>query len=751
MLWPRAQHRNSNESVEMPEEMNRTEAVAAPELEVARLDALNEAASLLMQLTPGDLRMLVELRKCLSTLVHSAEQPLWVRESLGRAVEYLDAALVESHRLDPAVESVGRLIEAAMNGEAELRAAPPAPGATAGQDAPAASIPVLPADADRDLLADWAVESLEALTAAEAALLALETVPSDAESIGVVFRAFHTIKGTAAFLGLDAVVELAHHAESLLSQVRDGGLAFTPACADLALRAADQLHDLVKGVQRALCGQPLELPAHYAELIRALSAAEMMPAEVAAAPRPAPGPGEVRLGDILVEAGALEREAVEMIAAIQGDEPLGVALVKNGAARVSDVAKALRTQKRLTEARTSEAEATDSSVRVRTDRLNQLMDLVGELVVAQSMLAQDATVAGGGHHELARKVQQANKLVRELQGLSTAMRMVPLKPTFQKLARLVRDTARKVGKQVEFQTEGEETELDRNMVAAIADPLVHMVRNAIDHGLEPPGERLAAGKPATGTVRLAAYHQGGSMVLELSDDGRGMNREKIAAKAVARGLIESANGLSDAEVYRLIFEPGFSTAEQVTDVSGRGVGMDVVKRNIEALRGRVDITAEPGRGCTFTMRFPLTLAITEGMLVRVGGERYVVPTVHIYQNLRPEPPMLATVAGKGEVLLLHGEVIPLVRLHRVFGVLQAEADPTRATLVVVGDGSGRVALLVDEILGQQQFVAKPLGEGLGKVEGLAGGAVLGDGQVGLILDVAEVLRLAGMAPAHRVA
>jgi two-component system chemotaxis sensor kinase CheA len=324
-----------------------------------------------------------------------------------------------------------------------------------------------------------------------------------------------------------------------------------------------------------------------------------------------------------------------------------------------------------------------------------------------------------------------------------SMRMVPLKATFQKLTRLVRDVAAKLGKDVEFVTEGEDTEIDRNMVDVVGDPLVHMVRNAVDHGVESPEDRLRAGKPRTGRVKLSAYQAGGSVIVELRDDGKGLSRDHIVRKAVERGLIESDRGMTDGEVFQLIFAPGFSTAEQVTDVSGRGVGMDVVKRNIESVRGRVEIASEPGQGTTFYVRLPLTLAVTDGMLVRVGAERYVVPTTNIHMSFRPERGMLQTVGGRGEVVTLRGEVMPVVRLHRLFGVPGAEQDPTQALLMIVGDGrQRRSALLVDELLGQQQVVAKSLGDGIGAVGGVAGGAILGDGRVGLILDVGDIVALA---------
>jgi two-component system chemotaxis sensor kinase CheA len=610
--------------------------------------------------------------------------------------------MLESRELGPALEEVGELIEAAMYAADETPAAP-----SAARENPGG----LPAEADIELLSEWTVESLEYLDAAENALLALETEPTDAEAINVVFRGFHTIKGTAAFLGLEMIVDLAHYAESLLSRVRDGEVPFTPDYADLSLRTADLLRELVHGTQAALGGEQFPLPEGYAEILEKLIAYD------------------------------------EDSNIVLDDQHATPSLVASIPPKGSRPAQPPYQQKRDTaKRRPTSADIADSTIRVRTDRLDRLMDLVGELVVAQSMIAQDDTLTSGQHLQLEGKVDLASKLVRELQGLSTAMRMVPLQGTFRRLARLVRDLSRATSKQVELITEGEDTEIDRNMVDIVADPLVHMVRNAIDHGIELPDERRAIGKPESGIVRLAAYHQGSSVVVELSDDGRGLDREAIAARAVSRGLIETGDELSDSEIYRLIFAPGFSTAEQVTDVSGRGVGMDVVRRNIESLQGRVDVSSEPGRGSTFTFRLPLTLAITEGMLVRVGSERYIVPTGHIYQSFRPQAKTISTVIGKGEVVLHHGQIIPLVRLHSLFDITDAEADPTHATLMLVGDTTRRGALLVDDILGQHQFVAKPLGEGLGAIDGLAGAAVLGDGRVGLILDITSLLSIRQARP-----
>jgi two-component system chemotaxis sensor kinase CheA len=381
-------------------------------------------------------------------------------------------------------------------------------------------------------------------------------------------------------------------------------------------------------------------------------------------------------------------------------------------------------------------------MRVRTAYVDRLMELVGELAIVQSIVAQDATVTRAADGVLDGKLRHAEKIARELQRLSMSMRMVPLKGLFQRLNRVTRDVAARTGKSVAFRTAGGDTEIDRSMVDALNDPLVHMVRNAVDHGLETVEERRAGGKSDQGTVTLSASHVGGNVVIELADDGRGLDRERIAAKAVERGLVSAADGLSDEEVHRLIFAPGFTTADAVTNVSGRGVGMDVVRHNIEALRGRIEIGSVPGQGTRFTLRLPLTLAISDGMLVRVGGERFIVPTLAIQLSFRPTRAGLVTVAGTGEAVMLRDELLPLVRLHRAFAVSGAVEDPAQAVVMVVGDGIHRAALLVDELLGQQQVVVKSLGSGIAHAPGISGGAILGDGRVGLILDVGSLLAVA---------
>ena len=310
------------------------------------------------------------------------------------------------------------------------------------------------------------------------------------------------------------------------------------------------------------------------------------------------------------------------------------------------------------------------------------------------------------------------------------------------MRRLTRDLGRKSGKPVDLATVGEDTEIDRSMVEKLNDPLLHMIRNSVDHAIEPADVRTRCGKPATGMVHLRACHAAGNVVLELQDDGKGLDRDKILAKAVDRGLIEPTRELTDNEVFALIWHPGFSTADKVTDVSGRGVGMDVVKKGIESMRGSVEVTSVPEQGTTFTLRLPLTMAITDAMLVRVGAERYLLPIVSIEQSFRPVAGSISTVVGRGEAVMLRGNLLPLYRLHRLFDIGDTVTDAYEGILIVIESQGNKCAVLVDEILGQQQVVIKSLGETFGNVRGASGAAILGDGAVGLILDPGGIVQLA---------
>ena len=379
-------------------------------------------------------------------------------------------------------------------------------------------------------------------------------------------------------------------------------------------------------------------------------------------------------------------------------------------------------------------------VKLDTRKLDSLVDLVGELVIAQSMVVQDPDVQRLSSRHLARGLRQLGRITSELQRTAMSLRMVPIQRTFQKMMRLVRDLAAQQQKQAQLVVDGEETELDRNIVEELADPLVHMIRNSVDHGIEPPAARVSHGKPALGTIRLSASHQRGGIVIKLQDDGKGLDRDRILAKARERGLIKPDATLTEAESFALIFAPGFSTAEKVTDVSGRGVGLDVVRRNIDKLRGKVEIQSVAGQGTTFTIVLPLTLAIIDGLLVGVGEDRYIIPTLSVRESFRPRPGMVSTVHERGEVVSVRGKLTPLLRLGQHLGTPGRAVDPTEGIIVVVESGDAARGLLVDELLGKQEVVIKNLGETFRRQELLAGAAILGDGRVGLILDVDTLVK-----------
>lgn len=602
------------------------------------------------------------------------------------------ATTVAAPAADPAAQTATppASVTPAAPSESPSATASQAPAASPEQESPLSA-------EDAAMAGEFIIEARGHIDTAEAELIRLEEQPDNPDSLSAIFRAFHTIKGVAGFLNLRQIGSLAHAAENLLDLARRGELKLTGAATDLVLEAIDLMKVLIADLEQAIRAQkaPTTQPAlpSLLDRLRAYAAGEQPEAQDAPA---------------------------SMIAA-----PATAAPAEKAESRTATTAG-------------SSAEAT---VKVATDRLDSLINMVGELVIAESMVRQDLAGLLGDNQRINRNVSHLGKITRSLQELSMSMRMVPIQGVFQKMARLVRDLSRKALKQIELTTAGGETELDRNVVEAIGDPLVHMVRNAVDHGIEPPEERQRAGKDPTGRIHLKSWHQAGNVVIQISDDGRGLNKEKILRKAIAAGLVQEGAQLSDPEIFQLIFHPGLSTAEKVTDISGRGVGMDVVKRNIEALRGRIEIESTEGRGSAFTIRLPLTLAVIDALVVQVGPQHYLLPITSIEKSLRPTAEQLSSVQGRGEMCMVRGQLLPLFRLHRLFGVTPLSEDPTQGLVVIVQDNQRRCGLLVDRLLGQQQVVIKSLGDLVGKVQGVSGGAILGDGNVSMILDVPGLIDL----------
>jgi two-component system chemotaxis sensor kinase CheA len=409
------------------------------------------------------------------------------------------------------------------------------------------------------------------------------------------------------------------------------------------------------------------------------------------------------------------------------------------------IAKAEEPEPSKTKAATPSAKANvavaDTSIRVSVEKVDQLLNLVGELVITQSMLVQTALNLDPVIHEnMLSGVGQLERNTRELQESVMSIRMMPISFVFSRFPRLVRDLAGKLNKKIELKLIGESTELDKRFIEKLSDPLTHLVRNSLDHGIELPDERVAKGKSPTGTLTLRAFHQGGNIVIEVADDGAGLNRERILAKARERDIAVH-DGMTDGEVWLLIFEAGFSTAAQVTDVSGRGVGMDVVRRNIQSMGGRIEISSMYGIGSTMSIRLPLTLAILDGMSISVGDEIYLIPLAFIIESLQPRHDEVKTMAGKGRVINVRGEYLPLIALHEIFNVPPKVTEFHEGLVIILEAEGEKVAMFVDDLLGQHQVVVKNLETNYRKVPGVAGATIMGDGHVAFILDVAQLVRI----------
>ena len=581
---------------------------------------------------------------------------------------------------------------------------------------------------DTDLLAGFIEEAFEHLESIEVNVLELEQSPDDQDIINNIFRPFHTIKGVSGFLNLKTINRLAHATENLLDDVRNGKRAMDSAVIDIVLTVGDALKSMVENIKDVLQNGPAnykdtDISSFLANITQLQEGGNgAPPVEAVSAPVP----------DLLPEVSEQEEsEEAEPLVSEEAEVDIPPSMPTIARALQLPASPAGRP------AADSGQKKIGASIKVDVEKLDALVNAVGELVIMQSLVRQNKLVSRIADAKLTKDFSQLTRITSELQRTAMSMRMVPIKQTFDKMIRLVRDLSKKSGKKVDLIMEGAETEIDRNMVESIYDPLVHMMRNSVDHGISPPADREKCGKTETGTVFLRAYQKGGSMMIEIEDDGEGLNTQKIRKKAIERGLVGESDNLSDFELNNLIFLPGFSTADKITDVSGRGVGMDVVKKAVEKLRGKVDVQSQPGKGSLFTVRLPLTLAIIDGIIVRVGTERYIIPTIAIQESMRPDRTNYSTVHGRGENLLVRGELVPIIRLYEIFGVESTNTDPCEAIVVVVENEGRRRALMVDELLGKEEVVIKNLG-GL-DVPGVAGGTILGDGRVGLILDLAGVI------------
>ncbi|WP_313928667.1 chemotaxis protein CheA [Pseudoxanthomonas sp.] len=650
-------------------------------------------------------------------------------------------------------------------------------------------------------------ESREGLEAMEAGLLSLEQGNRDGDLINSIFRAAHSIKGGSATFGFDAIAGMTHVLETLLDELRAGQRAVSPPAVDAMLASVDVLRALLAEAEHGTPADPAAVQAMKDRLNAVLSGQDaptaaaspataavadaepdgwkigftpapslfmsgndplrilrelehLGPLEIACRMERLPGfeqidPLEAYLAWDLGLIGKVPRSAVDDVFAwVVDDCELDIQPMQRTAVPVEAVAVAAQpvaavaasgAQAPAAAATPAANDAAETSIRVSVDKIDGLINLVGELVITQAMLKQVSGLLDQAQCErLFAGLDLLERNTRDLQEAVIGVRMLPVDAVFRRFPRLVRDLSARLGKQVRLRTIGEGTELDKGLIERIADPLVHLVRNSIDHGLEMPDVRAQAGKDETGTITLAASHQGGHIVIEVSDDGRGLNRDRILAKAAERGLAVPENP-TDAQVWDLIFQPGFSTAEAVTDLSGRGVGMDVVRRNIQALGGEVQLESAAGHGTRVVIRLPLTLAILDGMAVSVGDETLILPLTYVLEALQPKDEDVRTVAGDGRVLRVRGEYLPIVALNEYYRYGD-HRNADQLVVVVEADGQ-KLALEVDELIGQQQVVVKNLENNYRRIDGISGATILGDGRVALIVDVGGLVRTRRMQQA----
>lgn len=548
---------------------------------------------------------------------------------------------------------------------------------------------------DAEILLEFTVEAEDHIQKVEEILLEKDD-GFDADSVNAIFRAVHSIKGGSSYFNLEEMTRTSHKLENMLDRVRKGQLSLNHELKALVLRYLDLQRTQFQTAKAAMAGSRLM---------------------------------------------TIRPETAEFMAELEAFENgTPVSTVRTASATT---AESKQEERPADSSKKDEKLDVKTFVKVDTTRLDRLIEYIGEMVISSSMLIRSCRDLLGENEGVMSNTQQLGQISREIQEIGMSMRLVPIKGLLQKMSRLVWDTSKKIGKEITFKTIGEDTELDRTVIDRLADPLMHMIRNSIDHGIEPPADREASGKPRVGTVTVEALHFGGSIHIKISDDGRGLDPDKLLKKAWERGLVPDGQRPSQQEIYQLIFAAGFSTAEKVTDISGRGVGMDVVRRNIEAMRGRVHIESELKKGTTFTIELPLTLAIIDGIETLVGDERYIIPTHSIIEFVRPKSQDITYSLDNHEVFQFRGEYLPVFRLSKLYELESRNAKIEDGVLAVVEANHQTVAILLDQVVGSYSTVIKPLGPTFQDVKGLAGCAIMPDGNIGLILDIATLVQLAG--------
>lgn len=575
-------------------------------------------------------------------------------------------------------------------------------------------------DFEREMKLTFIDEATQLLDDVEQCFLRLEDDPNDKETLERIFRLAHNLKGSAKAVGFDDVNLFCHEFENFLIAVKKCEVCVDATVVSLFLKSADHVKTMINGL-RADFNARFDSTA----LLQEISAARHR------VPAADPAHSTEDSGGLHL----FDETPTPSAADVNFHSETLMPPTESPTVTVQEVAR--DTQKKTSATGTH----VDDNIRVSLGRLERLIDAVGEMVILQSVVQQ--MVSENSSPILRRTTHQMSKVIKEIQDMSMSLRMVKLKPVFQKMNRIVRDTSELLSKEVRFMTSGDETEVDKTVFEKIGDPLVHLIRNAVDHGLESQEDRQVSGKPAHGTVHLRAFHQGGKLVMEIEDDGRGIDGEKLRQIAVKKGLISPDRRLSESEARELIFLPGFSSKTDVTDVSGRGVGMDVVKTNLQELGGTITIISEIGQGTIFRIELPLTLAIIDGMIVRAGSERFIVPLSHVHETVRLDNNGLQQSSGLGEVLFLREENVPLYRLDRLMGVKRQIDNEKESCAIVVRTKQNVFSIAIDEIIASTQVVVKQLGKEVANSKGICGSTILGDGRPALILELSELVHQHG--------
>ena len=613
----------------------------------------------------------------------------------------------------------------------------------------------------QEILEDFLVEAFELIEQIDHDLVELESNPEDLELLNRIFRVAHTVKGSSSFLNFDVLTKLTHHMEDVLNKARHGELKITPDIMDVVLESVDMMKALLRSIRER--GNDVDAGVNISDICDRLTAinegkdiSSSKPKEEVKeeAKEPSAMDQEPEVDVNSLSEAEVEAEIERLLKVRKAEDQARREKQKQNEQSEAPAPKVETSapkeskpqQKESNTPAQSSASAVEQTIRVEVKRLDNLMNLIGELVLGKNRLLKiydDVEERYEGEkflEELNQVVSQLSLVTTDIQLAVMKTRMLPIAKVFNKFPRMVRDLSRELGKQIDLEISGEETELDKSIVEEIGDPLVHIIRNSCDHGIEDPKDRLAAGKPEKGVIELKAYNEGNHIVVEIVDDGKGIDALAVKMKALERGLIteREVDNMTDKEAFSLIFKPGFSMAKQVTNVSGRGVGMDVVKTNIEKLNGIIDIDSEVGRGTIMKLKIPLTLAIIQSLLVGSQEEFYAIPLASVKETVRVPVDDIYTIEGKN-VLRLRDEVLSLVRLSDLFGVKQIFESGDQTYVVVINVADSKLGIIVDSLIGQEEIVIKSLGNYLQNIRGIAGGTIRGDGKVTLIVDVGMIM------------